>query len=279
MIGRVAIGSRRTLVSGVNFRPPSPPIAFSLTRVRVSSVRSTTPVSGLNVATRSPRECNRAFPRAERRATRRAVMLPGAGARPHRSRTSQSSRVQKACQKAPDDESESPRSRICAPAPGSRVVSPRRTRRLTLEPPHRHRQRSPPRIRRRSRHTARSSAPRVVAPKQTLPILRSPRRLPRSLGRRCHRARASARPTRAPSSQSHLPSTAAATTSRAASPSPRRSSRTRGETSQPPPARRAISPRGSRSPSPRTAPAGRVPSSPRPRSNPSPPHPSSTSIA
>ena len=147
MIGRVAIGSRRTLFSGVNFRLPSTnrPIAFSLTRVRVSSVRSTTPVSGLNVATRSPRECNRAFPRAERRATRRAVMLPGAGARPHRSPTSQSRRVQKACQKAPDDESESPRSRICAPAPGSRVVSPRRTRRLTLEPPHRHRQRSPPR--------------------------------------------------------------------------------------------------------------------------------------
>lgn len=148
--------------------------------------------SAANVATRSPRECNRASPRAERRATRRAVMLPGAGARPHRSPTSQSPRVQKACQKAPDDESESPRTRICAPAPGSRVVSPRRTRRLTLNPPHRHRQRSPPRIRRRSRRPARSSAPRFVAPRQTLPILRSARRLPRSPARRCHRARASA---------------------------------------------------------------------------------------
>jgi len=180
---RVAIGSRRILISGVNFSLPSTAI-FHSRGFGVSSVRSTTPVSGLNVATRSPRECNRASPRAERWATRRAVMLPGAGARPHRSPTSQSPRVQKACQKAPDDESESPRTRICAPAPGSRVVSPRRTRRLTLEPPHRHRQRSPPRIRRRSPRPARSSAPRFVAPRQTLPILRS--------ARRCHRARVSA---------------------------------------------------------------------------------------
>lgn len=134
-IGRVAIGSRRTLVSGVKFSfalDQSPRPHFHSRGFGVSSVRSsTTPVSGLNVAARSPRDCNRAFPRAERRATRRAVMLPGAGARPHRSRTSQSSRVQKACQKAPDDESESPRTRICAPAPGSRVATPRRTRRLT----------------------------------------------------------------------------------------------------------------------------------------------------